>query len=174
MKQEPSEPSLQTRSRRQMLVFGGMTLAAGGAVAVGWLSVDRAPRVAEAPAPLPPDPGTKRPPRMEIERVRRPGELSRELFVPHLNSTFVVKTPEGIALDCKLIEVSPSVTQETPKGDFLSYSLLFEAERGDFKDGCLCEIKHDGLKEKDVELFLAPVGRPQRGLLLEASISHRI
>lgn len=99
------------------------------------------------------------------------GEIPQD-FQSYLNTEFFI-TPLGFGeARCKLTEVTPKVRQDTFKGSFVSFSLLFKASSGFLPEGGICRVRHEHLQE--MEIFLSPVGRADKEMMLEAVFSERV
>lgn len=94
------------------------------------------------------------------------------VYSPLLNTEFTIERPGEPLATCLLVEVSPVRTMRTHKGDFTSFTLLFEAKPGILGEGGICRVGHPELAP--MEIFLSPVGRPGGGrILLEAAFTQR-
>lgn len=166
------EPSPVPRSRRKILAWGGLaTLGLGlgayfrrhpnpGAGETNGLG--QAPIAASTPETA-----------VTIDAEALPAP-NHEVYSPLLNTDFTVEFPDSPAVKIRLVEVTPIRTITSPKADYQSFSLYFEAAVDTSeKDGQIARVSHPKLQPMD--LFLAPVGRPKNGLiLLEAAFTERV
>lgn len=124
---------------------------------------------ANAPAPK----GSALPTGESSPSVPTFGPLSRSSFAPYLHNDFQLQAGGlGKIITAKLIEVSSERTQHTHKGVFSDFSILFEAPRYVSPDEGLFLVSHS--LKGSVEIFLSPVGRSEKHILLQAVFSQRI
>lgn len=159
------------RTRRTILAWGGI-----GTLALGLAAFfQRRPGIA-------PD-GSERPLAAGSETIARPDVVTldpeaipapnHEVYSPLLNTEFTVEFPDHPSVKIRLVEVTPIRTITSPKADYQSFSLFFEAAEGTSEEGRIARVNHPKLQPMD--LFLAPVGRPKNGIiLLEAAFTERV
>lgn len=95
--------------------------------------------------------------------------LRHEVFSPLLNETFQLGE-RGIP--CQLVEVTAPQTTTTLKGTFVTFSLLFELPPYSVDtDGAIHNVRH--ATAGSFEMFLTPVGKPDRKQMLQAVCSAR-
>lgn len=165
------EPSPVPRSRRNILAWGSLaTLGLGlgayfrrhpnpGAGETNGLG--QAPIAASTPETA-----------VTIDAEALPAP-NHEVYSPLLNTDFTVEFPDSPAVKIRLVEVTPIRTITSPKADYRSFSLYFEAAVDTSGDGQIARVSHPKLQP--MELFLAPVGRPKNGtILLEAAFTERV
>jgi hypothetical protein len=93
---------------------------------------------------------------------------TRNLFEPYELTIFTVKPEEGEFVEVELIEV----TDTTPEGfDGEQFSLVFQGPHEPALDQRIYKLDHDALGS--IELFLVPVGAPEKGRLYEAYFNLR-
>ena len=165
----PSSPSSADSTRRQVLIWGGVGVAASFA---GYLSIPedwKAPEKTSA-APAKPVPVASA---EDLGPAPAPTAFDREIFVPHLNSNFTLQQSAVSTAACELVEVSPATEMKTQKGTFVSFSLVFAAPNHHFLiNGGTCRVKHPELAE--MEFFLSPVGNGKKKHLIEACFTQRV
>lgn len=118
--------------------------------------------------------GQAQSPRPEGFAAGEPQPMSREWFLPHQGSSFIVDAPGEIPLN--LIKVSPPRDQRAPGAVFTCFSLLFESA-GTAATGLTASVhrlRHAALGE--FEVFLSPVGLPENDgrVKFEAVFSRRL
>lgn len=160
------------RTRRTILAWGG----------IGTLALGLAAFFQRRPG-LSPD-GPERSLAAGSETIARPDAVTldpeaipapnHEVYSPLLNTDFTVEFPDSPSVKIRLVEVTPIRTITSPKADYRSFSLYFEAAVDTSeKDGQIARVSHPKLQP--MELFLAPVGRPKNGIiLLEAAFTERV
>jgi hypothetical protein len=152
-------------TRRRILGWSSMGALGGLATYLGWPS-DKSTRGGNIPA------ATKRqavatPPAMPGEAQPVADAISREDFLPHLNSQFRVD-----GTDCTLVEVSTAQQMVSPSAEFTSFSLLFAGPSGFVAESRSYSLEH--AKMGEMSLFLSPVGLVKDRVYLEAVLSHRV
>lgn len=170
---EASTPPAPTR--RHLLLWGGFATLA--AVFAGWFGRSRKSPVSAEPAV-----GSSTEAATAGTTLADPESVATELgdpatahpvYTPLLNTEFTFIHPDEAKITARLIEVSPVREMVTAKGDFISFSLLFEARSGILRDGGVCRMSHPKLPTTD--LFLSPVGRPEKDKIhLEACFTERV
>lgn len=163
----PSEP--KSIARRSLLAAGGSAAVLGVAGYMGWRNFQK-------PSSSAPVTGTP-----QMLSGNSPSEFSAPIaqegkFQPYLNSDFSLELTNATSFAsptvCRLVSISPEQRQETFKGTFVAFSLLFEAPANALPEGGICRVKHAELEE--MELFVSPVGKAKGKTLLEAVFSSRV
>lgn len=168
MNSSPSSASSATR--RKLLSLGGIGTLGGVAAYFGWSRSEVSPQVQASAMPSPV--ATPRPPApveaLTEEAVSSPasGVFNRNAFIPHLRSDFTLVHPGDDSAVCRLLEVGPESRISTPKGDYISFTLLFEANSAFLPEGGICRVQH--AKMDKMEFFVSPIGKPGKKALLEA------
>ena len=100
--------------------------------------------------------------------------MSREWFLPHLNSKFEMHAENLSGTPMELIQVSAAmpIKDKDHQVDYTSFSLLFRGPVGMTQESQMYSLDHDVLGKMD--LFLSPVGRFKDQVLYEAVFSHRV
>ncbi len=163
-KPEPSKGF--SPARRKIVAAGATGLLAGIAGYFGWrnsAAVPAPPKAATATG------STSAP--TAIEGMTSTAVATKG-FQPYLNSEFLVSAPDQGETACKLIEISPEIREDTFRGSFVSFTLLFKAAPGFLPEGGICRVRHEHLKE--MEIFISPVGGAKDATLLEAVFSERV
>lgn len=94
-----------------------------------------------------------------------PAQLSREWFLPHLQSHFQVANHFPL----RLAEISPETGLRNGAISYTAFTLLFEGPANcDTPEG-IHRLQHEVLGEMD--LFLSPVGRPSTRACYEAAFT---
>ena len=94
-----------------------------------------------------------------------PEELTANVFKDLTQQPFRLRHDELPDIDATLIEVKELAAPTAPSGR-APFSLLFVGAADDEPVQALFELQHDQLGQ--LQVFLVPVGRDERGLLLEA------
>lgn len=153
-----------------MIVIGGTGLLAGLAGTLAWPKFSGNPGKTGA-VESPPLPGGATPPAPTALTPVPASAVSAGDFKPLLNTEFLIGSPAGETKG-KLVSVSQEIRQDTFKGSFVSFSVVFEAAAAIPADGITCQVTHPEMKA--MEIFLSPIGDGKRKILLEASFSSRI
>ncbi len=158
-------------TRRRILLWAAFATSATGIAAFlgrARLGIPSSPSVAAGPAS---EPDLAEAKATTLDPTALPAE-GHPVYTPLLNTEFTLERPGETTATCRLVEVSPVRTMQTPKGDFTSFTLLFEAKPGVLSEGGICRVGHPELVP--MEIFLSPVGRPDGGkVLLEAAFTQR-
>lgn len=93
--------------------------------------------------------------------------LSRQTFVPQLNSAFGVDLPRAVPLTVELIEVN----QARSAPGYEAFSMVFRGPSDAFLPQATYRFHHEALGTFD--LFIVPVNQDQQGLYYEAVFNHR-
>lgn len=160
-------PAEFSPARRVILALGATGLVAGIAGYVGLKGTGTSQSPANAAGASPKSAG---PTVIDTSAPAVVTEATRD-FHAHLNTEFVVTSPDSGESRCKLIAVSPEVRQDTFKGSFVSFTLLFKASGRFLPEGGICRVSHENMKE--MEIFLSPVGRTDKETTLEAVFYER-
>lgn len=95
----------------------------------------------------------------------------RDVFLPHLDSTFLLEYAPLRTTECKLIEIGDRQDMHSRKLKFTSYSLVFTAPKIFEPESQVYRLQHEQLGTMD--LFLSPFGRARDCIYLEAIISQQ-
>jgi hypothetical protein len=94
--------------------------------------------------------------------------FTRSQFDPHEHSFFAVQTEDVWPVELELIEV----TDTTPKDfDGEQFSLVFRGPHEPALGQRIFKLEHNALGS--IELFLVPIGAPEKGRLYEAYFNLR-
>ncbi|MFD0894874.1 hypothetical protein KBB96_04345 [Luteolibacter ambystomatis] len=160
-----------------------MVLAAGTcATAVGLKRIFTSPEMAFVPAPAAGGNKTTAPrvsnaaetpveesPFASAPNV--PDRLSRDWFLPHLNSRFSMSLTGSSTVDMTLSEVSAETRIHNDANAYTAFTILFDAPKGSPAAEGIYHIRHPQLGEMD--LFLAPVGNTIARLQYEAAFTRK-
>lgn len=154
-------------TRRRFLGWSGISLVTAAAGFVGW-------RYAKHWGTLPSAVATAQPlssvPLAPAAPAADGGILGAEAFIPHLQTEFQAVSTNSIRHSLRLIEVNPAAPIQAPRITYTSFSVLFEAPL--FKaEGEVYHLEHAQLGGFD--LFLSPVGNPNKKTFLEGIITQR-
>ncbi len=94
--------------------------------------------------------------------------MSREAFLPHLKSTFLLDSGSSATL----LNVSTAQQTASSTSTFVSFSLLFSAPAGSPAESRIYQVTHPKMGE--LELFISPVGHSKELVHLEAICSQRV
>jgi hypothetical protein len=164
-----SNADRQATTRRSILRWSGIGAVATITGIFGWRKAQESIRAARpqkatdvASVPqgekLPPPPPTV--------------AMSREAFVPHLDSEFVLQTDALSTKKITLIEVSAPQTLHSKTAEFTAFSLLFAAPKKFETESRVYRLIHEQMGAMD--LFLSPVGDGKKRVLLEACFTQRV
>jgi hypothetical protein len=171
----PEQPPRVDRKRRIVLGWSGVGIVTFLAGLLGWRTAQRSgdPAISSATSRRAPQDPNRTPDDLASSRTPEPPLIdpTREKFLPHLGSEFQVDV-NGVARDCKLIEISPANTLRAPKATYTAFTLLFEAHAAYKFESQIYKIKHATLGT--MEIFLSPVGDTKKKAYLEAAFTHRV
>ena len=156
-------------TRRRMVLFGGTGVLAGLAATLAWprFSGTTGTR-ATGEKPALPAAGKASGPTAPVPSA---STVDAGSFQPFIGQEFLIESPAG-EKKCKLVSITPETRQDTFKGSFVSFSLIFESTGGIPADGATCRVKHPDMEP--MEIFLSPIGDGKNKILLEAAFSARI
>jgi len=168
----PSLPGVSAK-RRLMLAGIGASLCAATAAWLRWPqpTAQPAPTAKAGPAPRnqPEADAGHTDAASPAPSPATPGGFSRERFLPHLHSMFLV---EDANLALRLEEVSPASTIAQGATVYTCFSLLFEGPAGPTVESATYRLNHGELGT--LELFLSPVGRETPRPHYEAVFTQRV
>lgn len=172
--QPMTKPPLATTpdpTRRKILSWGGAGVVAGAAAYFG-LS-NKTPRGTESPASkaTSPTPAESAGTRTGERIVPGATAISRDSFLPYLNTEFTLEREGEGRANCKLIQISPASNLRAPMGSFIAFSLLFAGQQDFLTAGGTCRVTHPHLDPMDFALF--PVGDGKKQCILEACFTQR-
>lgn len=98
--------------------------------------------------------------------------MSREAFVPYLDSEFALKTNALSNQKITLVEVSASQSLHSETAEFTAFSLLFAAPKKFEVEGGVYSLSHEQMGV--MGFFLSPVGDGKNRTLLEACFTQRV
>lgn len=100
--------------------------------------------------------------------------MTREWFLPHLNSEFQMSAEILSVTPVKLIEVSPAMALQDKDHhvSYTAFSLVFKGPQYMRQESGVFHLRHPELGKMDV--FLSPVGRYKDQVRYEAVFSRRI
>ena len=164
-----SDSPRRAASRRLILGWSGAGLAAAIAGILGWrraqdFILGTPPRQAAAPAPERPADKLPRPPAHNV--------ISREAFVPYLETEFALESGALSTTPIKLVDVSPATTLRSKTAEFTAFSLLFAAPKKFAVESKVYRLVQPQMGAMD--LFLSPVGGSKEHVHLEAAVSQRV
>lgn len=162
---DSSSPSIPTR--RRFLGWSGISLATAAAGFAGWRyakhwgELPSAVAMPQSSVPAPLAPATP---------AINGGLFTAEAFIPQLQTEFQAVSSNSVRHSLRLIEVTPAAEIQAARVTYTSFSVLFEAPF--FKaEGEVYSLEHAQLGSFD--LFLSPVGKPNKKTFLEGIITQR-
>lgn len=159
----PKPPTARPTHRRAFLI--GLGLTACGAGTAAFLR-DREPRqTTEVPGTAAPRKNRAKPETAPSNTPSATG--SREKFLPHLRSDFILDDGDTL----RLLDVSTAETTGNGTLSFVSFSLLFSGPWRNDPESKIRRIEHPVLG--GMELFLSPVGHSADEVCYEAVISEK-
>jgi hypothetical protein len=99
-----------------------------------------------------------------------PEKLTAEDYTKHLKTKFRVRLGEASATELELDEVTPLPPLSDPRGEVERFSLFFYGPGDIYLPQMIYRLEHEQLGELDI--FLVPVARAERGLRYEAIFSY--
>jgi hypothetical protein len=97
--------------------------------------------------------------------------FTEKAFSQHLNTTYSIKLDGREPIELELVEVRPYENKDKPgeqKG-YERFSLLFDGPTEIFLPQQIYRLSHSQME--DLDLFLVPIGRHERGLRYEAAFN---
>lgn len=171
-----SDPPPGSATRRKLLGWSGVGAVGAVAAYLGWSrsssSVRPRDSVMQSPPAKPAISSTPEEPLEQPAPAAAAAAFDREAFVPHLNSDFTVVQEGRDSGTCRLVEVGPASRIASRTQAYTCFTLVFEADFLFLREGGLCKVQHAQMPE--MQLFLSPVGRPGRKVLLEAVFTQAI
>ena len=101
-----------------------------------------------------------------------PGQLTPELFRPHLKSVFEVRSAGRGVAEIQLVKVGPATTIGDQRSSFLAFTLMFSGPKEPQLESAIYCLKHPALGEMD--LMISPVGDSKDQSNYEAAFTQRI
>jgi len=101
-----------------------------------------------------------------------PDQLTRDWFLPHLESRFSMSLKGDHTLDMPLVEISPETRINNGAKIYSAFTLLFDAPQGTPSADGIYHIRHPQLGEMD--LFLSPVGHTVTKVQYEAAFTRLV
>jgi hypothetical protein len=153
--------------RRMMLAGLGAGMCAAVVGALRWPRTESAGNAERSPA-RPPRTGNAEQasiPHSTGDDCAVPAQLSREWFLPHLQSRFQVADRSPL----RLAEISPATGLRNGAISYTAFTLLFEGPANCDTPEAIHRLRHEVLGEMD--LFLSPVGRSGTRVCYEAAFT---
>lgn len=164
-----SDSPRRATTRRSILRWSGVGIIATVTGFFGWRRAQDFMRTAmprkETAASGPPQ-GEKLP------SAYPPAGISREAFVPYLESEFRLEAGPLTTKNIKLVDVSAAQKLRSKTAEFTAFSLLFAAPKKFEAESRVYHLVHEQMGAMD--LFLSPVGRSKEHVHLEAVFSQRV